>query len=73
MSSPTGAKLLDERFFDHRRRSTSIAGMAGGVFACALFLYRHYVDDVWNWDVIAVAVTIAVIKVILMIYYHVTD
>jgi hypothetical protein len=73
MSTPSGAKILDERFFDHRRRSTSIAGMAGGVFACALFLYRLYVDHVWNWDVMAVATVIAVVKLILMIYYRLTD
>jgi hypothetical protein len=73
MTAPNRASVLDERFFDHRRRSTSIAGIVGGVLAGALFLYRHYVDHVWNWDVLAVAAAIAVIKVVLMAWYYLTD
>ena len=33
MNVPTPAKLLDERFFDHRRRSTSIAGVISASLA----------------------------------------
>ena len=73
MTVPTGAKVLDERFWDRRRRSTSVAGMVGGVFASALFLYRHFVDRIWNWDVLAVALAIAAVKMGLMIWYYLTD
>jgi len=73
MNGPTRTTVLDERFFDRRRSSTSIAGSAGGVLACALFVYRHYADRVWNWDVLAVAMAIAAIKIGLMAWYHFTD
>ena len=73
MNVPNPAKLLDERFFDRRRRSSSVAGMVGGVFASALFLYRHYVNHVWSWDLLAVAIAIAVVKMGLMTWYYFTD
>ena len=73
MNVPKPARLLDERFFDRRRRSTSAAGVVGGVFASGLFLYRHFVDDVWSWDALAVAVLIAAVKMGLMVWYYFTD
>ena len=73
MNVPKQAALLDERFFDRRRRSSSVAGIAGGVFAGVLFLYRHYVDHIWSWDVLAVALVIVTIKMGLMAWYYFTD
>jgi len=66
-------KFIDERFFEHRRRSTSIAGITGGLVAIGLWGYRYYIDRVWSWDLFAVAVTIAGVKVALMIWYRLTD
>jgi hypothetical protein len=73
MNAPKPATLLDERFFDRRRRSSSVAGIAGGAFAGVLFLYRHYVDQVWNWDLFAVLILIVAIKMGLMTWYYFTD
>ena len=66
-------KWVDERFLDHRRRSTSVAGIAGVVVAVGLFEYRYFVDHVWNWDLFAVAVSMVVVKLVLMAWYTIKD
>jgi hypothetical protein len=65
--------LIDERFLTHRLRSTSIAGVTGGFVAIGLFAYRHYVDHFWSWDLFAVGATVAVVKLVLMLWYRFTD
>ena len=65
--------LIDERFLTHRLRSTSTAGIAGGVLASLLWFYRYVFDHRLDWDLFAVAVTIAVVKVSLMLWYRFTD
>lgn len=62
-------RVADERFLEHRRRSTSIAGVVGGCVAVAFFLYHDVVDHVWNWELLAVAISIAAVKVALMAWY----
>jgi sugar phosphate permease len=66
-------KVIDERFLRHRLQSTSTAGIAGGVLAGLLFLYRYHFDHRLEWDLFAVLAAIAAIKVALMIYYRLTD
>ncbi len=73
MNLPILGRALDERFFTHRLRSTSIAGVLGTLLAIALFAYRFYADHVWSWDLLAVALTAVVAKVALMIWYRLTD
>ncbi len=63
---------VDERFLAHRLRSTSIAGTAGGVLAIALFIYHNTFDHVWNWELLSIGATMAVIKVSLMTWYRFT-
>jgi hypothetical protein len=63
-------EFVDERFLEHRRRSTSAAGIAAAELALLLFLYRHYVDDVWNWDLLVVGVTFVIVKIGLMVWYR---
>ena len=63
------SKWVDERFLDHRRRSTSYAGMIGGVLAICLFGYHYYFDHRWSWDLFAVSVTIVAVKLVLMAWY----
>lgn len=65
--------LLDERFFDRRRRSSSVAGIAGGVVAGGLFLYRYYVNGVVLWELFAVLCAIVAVKMGLMAWYYLTD
>jgi len=66
-------KLFDERFLTHRQRSTSLAGIIGTLVALGLFEFRLLVKHVWNWDLLAVALTFVVIKMSLMAYYYLTD
>ena len=66
-------RVLDERFFAHRRRSTSIAGIAGGVVAAGLFAWRWYADQVWSWDLFAVVATIVVVKLAVLAWSILTD
>jgi hypothetical protein len=63
---------VDERFLRHRLWSTSIAGTAGGLVAMGLFVYHVYVDHVWSWELLAVGITMAVVKVALMAWFHFT-
>jgi hypothetical protein len=65
--------LIDERFLTHRLRSSSTAGIAGGVFAGLLWFYRYLVDHRIEWDLFAVLFMIAVVKMGLMVYYRLTD
>jgi hypothetical protein len=63
----------DERFFMHRLKSTSIAGIFGGLCATGLFAWRFYIDDIWSWDLLAVAVTIAGVKLLAMAWFRLRD
>jgi len=63
----------DERFFTHRLKSTSLAGVCGGLLAVGLWAYRYYINDIFSWDLLAVVVTMAVIKLTAMAWYRLTD
>jgi hypothetical protein len=73
MNIPILGRAIDERFLKHRLKSTSLAGIIGGVFASLLFAYRFYVNHVWSWDLFAVAVTIVGVKMTVMTWYLLTD
>jgi hypothetical protein len=73
MNIPILGRALDERFLNRRLRATSLAGIVGGVFACCLFAYRFYVNHLWSWDLLAVALTIVTVKMAVMIWYWLTD
>lgn len=61
-------RLIDERFLAHRQRATSYAGTAGGVLAICLFAWRYYVDHIWSWDLLAVGLTVVVVKLSVMVW-----
>ena len=63
----------DERFLMHRLKSTSLAGVCGALLAVGLFAYHYYGNDVWRWDLFAVATTMAVIKLAAMAWYRLRD
>ena len=67
------ARFVDERFLAHRQRSTSIAGMVGVVVAVGIFEWRLWVDDVWSWDVLAVALVMVAAKLAVMVWSFWTD
>ena len=73
MNVPILGRLLDERFFTYRRRSTSTAGVITGVAATLLFAYRFFINHIWSWDLLAVALTFVVIKMALMTWFYLTD
>lgn len=50
-----------------------MAGVTGGVVAIGLFAYRYYVDNLWSWDLLAVGITIVVVKLTVLTWYHFTD
>lgn len=66
-------RLVDERFWMHRQRSTSVAGIATGVTAICLFYYRFLHDHVFSWDLLAVGLLFVIVKLGLMTYYSLTD
>ena len=67
------SKVVDERFLEHRRHSTSAAGIIGGMLAILLFAYRFYFDHRWSWDLFAVSITIVAVKLTLMAFYSLRD
>jgi len=73
MKIPILGTEIDERFFRHRQRSTSIAGIAGACVAAGLFEYRYFVNGILSWDLVAVLVTIVAVKLALMAWYFLTE
>jgi hypothetical protein len=73
MNIPILGRMVDERFFERRRRSTSLAGVIGGVLCIALFAYHYYIDHFWSWDLFIVALTIVGVKMAVMTWYLLTD
>lgn len=67
---PILGKFVDERFLDHRRRSSSIAGIAAAVLAVVLFEYRFFFDHIWSWDLLAIALTFVVLKMSLFTWFR---
>ena len=67
------SRLLDERFFEHRRRSTSVAGMLAAALALVLFEWRYFVQHRLDWDLFAVGVVFVGVKLSLLTYYYLTD
>lgn len=73
MKLPLLGRAIDERFLNHRLRSTSYAGMVATVITVGLFEYRYFHDHVWSWDLLAVALTFVGVKLAVMCWYLFTD
>jgi hypothetical protein len=73
MNIPFMNRIVDERFLNHRLRSSSLAGIVGGVLAIVLFEYQLLKHHVWNWSLFAVAVTIVGVKLGAVLWYRLTD
>ena len=63
---------VDERFLIHRLRATSLAGVAGGLTASFLFAYYYFIEHAPRWDLLAVALVIAAVKLGMLAYYRLT-
>lgn len=70
---PILGKFVDERFLEHRRRSTSVAGIFAICVAACLFEYRLFTQHILSWDLFAVVASMAIVKVALMIWYRFND
>jgi hypothetical protein len=64
---------IDERFLEHRRRSTSFAALAGAVVAGGLFEYRLIRYHQVVWELMAVLLAMVVVKFAVMAWFHFTD
>ena len=67
---PILGKFVDERFLEHRRRSSSIAGILAAVLAVCLFEYRFFWNHIWSWDLLAIALTFVVVKMSLFTWFR---
>lgn len=70
---PVLGKFVDERFLEHRRKSTSAGGIAGAVLAACLFEYHLLHDHAWHWDLFAVVMVIVMVKMGMMLWYRFND
>jgi hypothetical protein len=70
---PFVGKFMDERFLEHRRRSTSAAGIAGALLAVGILEYQLFHDHVIRWDLLAIVVVMVVVKLSLMLWYRFND
>jgi hypothetical protein len=63
---------FDERFLMHRLYSTRLAMVVTAVLMGIWFEYQLLVKGVYEWDIFAFLIVLAVIKVAAMIYYRLT-
>jgi hypothetical protein len=73
MKIPVLGRVFDERFLNHRLRSTSLGGIIGVTVAMCLFAYHYYHDHFWSWDLLTVGITMVVVKWIVLTWYLLTD
>ena len=73
MRIPILGTEIDERFFRHRQRSTSFAGLAGAWVAIGIAAYRYFTRGVVSWDLLGVVATMGAVKLALMAWYFKTE
>lgn len=73
MRVPILGTEIDERFFRHRQRSTSFAGLAGAWVAMGIVAWRYFTKGVVSWDLLAVVATMGAVKFALMAWYFTTE
>jgi uncharacterized membrane protein YhhN len=65
--------FVDGRFLEHRRRSTSLAGLICLLLTGILFEYRYFHDHIWSSDLFLLILAFAVVKFSLMLWYRFKD
>jgi hypothetical protein len=73
MRIPIIGRVIDERFLNHRLKSTSLAGVISAVLALVLFEYRYFFNHIWSWDLFSVGATFVAVKLAVMAWYLITD
>lgn len=64
---------IDERFMAHRLLSSSAGGIAGGVLAIWLLVYRYFSEKSISWDLLAVGMTMILVKLGVLLWYRLND
>lgn len=64
---------LDERLVMHRLYLTWLATVGTAVFMGIWYEYELLANEVYHWDIFVFLVILAVTKVAVMAYYHLTD
>ena len=64
---------MDERFLIHQMKSMKLAIRVGAVLIGALLLYRLYVKGYFDWQLFAVVMVMAVVKVTALLYLRRTN
>ena len=62
--------IVDERFCEHQRRSTSYAAVVGTLTVFALLEYHLLVEHRVPWDLISVIYAMGGAKIALMLWYR---
>ena len=70
---PILRNYVDERFLEHRRRSSSLAGFSTLIVAGCIFEYRIFFSHILSWDMLAVILTFAVVKTGMCVWYWLND
>jgi hypothetical protein len=66
-------QFVDERFLDHRRRASSIAGFATLLVAFGVFEYRLIVSHIISWDMATIILIFGVVKMSMFAWYRIHD
>ena len=64
---------VDERFLDHRRRSSTLATIVGAVASGGLFEYHLIRQHRYDWEMAAVLLAMVATKLAAMTWYRFTD
>ena len=64
---------MDERYFLHRYKASSHAGVVGGVLMGGWFLYEHLANGHLRWDIAVIMGAMALTKLGFLFYYRQTD
>lgn len=66
-------RVIDERFLDHRRRSSTFAMMAGAVVSGGLAEYHILHDHRIDWELFAVLAAMVLVKLSAMAWFRLHD
>lgn len=66
-------RLIDERFLDHRRRSSTFAMMAGALLSGGLFEYDLLRYHRFNWQLAAVLLAMIIAKYSAFTWFRLRD
>jgi hypothetical protein len=65
--------VIDERFLQHRYKSTSHAAVVAGLFLAFFFLRDYYTHGTARWDLAVTMGAMALTKIVALIYYRYND